>query len=119
LEANYNYPSYQKDTDGADSGDPEDTPSFDSRPKEKTEDPRSSVSPARPTRDNKIESAWEKERKARQRAASVAGDGVSANDILAEAGIDATDAEMRAAKNKIVRFKRATTTTPTGPKSRK
>ena len=120
LEDNYNYPSYQKDGDNYDPEDAEDnTPSFDSRPKEKTEDPRSSVSPARPTRDNKIESAWEKERKARQRAASVAGDGVSANDILAEAGIDATDAEMRAAKNKIVRFKRATTTTPTGPKSRK
>jgi hypothetical protein len=121
LEADYNYPSYQKDGDNADSDEDKDkdTPSFDSRPKEKTEDPRSSVSPARSTSENKKESPAEKERKARQRAASVAGDGVSANDILASTGIDATEAEMRAAKNNIVRFKRAATPTPTGPKSRK
>jgi hypothetical protein len=119
LEADYNYPSYQKDGDNADSDEAADTPSFDSRPKEKTEDPRSSVSSARSTSENKKESPAEKERKARQRAASVAGDGVSANDILASTGIDATEAEMRAAKNNIVRFKRAATPTPTGPKSRK
>jgi hypothetical protein len=119
LEADYNYPSYQKDGDNADSDEAADTPSFDSRPKEKTEDPRSSVSPARSTSENKKESPAEKERKARQRAASVAGDGVSANDILASTGIDATEAEMRAAKNNIIRFKRAATPTPTGPKSRK
>jgi hypothetical protein len=119
LEADYNYPSYQKDGDNADSDEAADTPSFDSRPKEKTEDPRSSVSSARSTSENKKESPAEKERKARQRAASVAGDGVSANDILAETGIDATEAEMRAAKNNIIRFKRAATPTPTGPKSRK
>jgi curved DNA-binding protein CbpA len=120
LEAKYNYPSYQKDGDNADSDEDKDkdTPSFDSRPKEKTEDPRSSVSPARSTSEKK-ESPAEKERKARQRAASVAGDGVSANEILAETGIDATEAEMRAAKNNIVRFKRAATTTPTSPKSRR
>jgi hypothetical protein len=119
LEADYNYPSYQKDGDNADSDEAADTPSFDSRPKEKTEDPRSSVSPARSTSENKKESPAEKERKARQRAASVAGDGVSANDILASTGIDATEAEMRAAKNNIIRFKRAATPTPTGPKSRR
>jgi curved DNA-binding protein CbpA len=121
LEADYNYPSYQKDGDNADSDEDKDkdTPSFDSRPKEKTEDPRSSVSPARSTSENKKESPAEKERKARQRAASVAGDGVSAHEILAETGIDATEAEMQAAKNNIVRFKRAATPTPTGPKSRK
>jgi epoxyqueuosine reductase QueG len=119
LEADYNYPSYQKDGDNADSDEAADTPSFDSRPKEKTEDPRSSVSPARSTSENKKESPAEKERKARQRAASVAGDGVSANDILASTGIDATEAEMRAAKNNIIRFKRAATPTPTSPKSRR
>jgi hypothetical protein len=119
LEADYNYPSYQKDGDNADSDEAADTPSFDSRPKEKTEDPRSSVSPARSTSENKKESPAEKERKARQRAASVAGDGVSANDILASTGIDATEPEMRAAKNNIIRFKRAATTTPTSPKSRR
>jgi hypothetical protein len=120
LEAKYNYPSYQKDGDNADSDEDKDkdTPSFDSRPKEKTEDPRSSVSPARSTSEKK-ESPAEKERKARQRAASVAGDGVSANDILASTGIDATEAEMRAAKNNIIRFKRAATPTPTSPKSRR
>jgi hypothetical protein len=119
LEANYNYPSYQKDGDNADSDEAADTPSFDSRPKEKTEDPRSSVSPARSTSENKKESPAEKERKARQRAASVAGDGVSAHEILAETGIDATEAEMQAAKNNIVRLKRAATPTPTSPKSRR
>jgi hypothetical protein len=88
-----------------------------SHTKPKTEGPANNIVSARGLRDNNKKPDPRQE--GMKRAASVAGDGVSANDILASTGIDATEAEMRAAKNNIIRFKRAATPTPTGPKSRK
>jgi hypothetical protein len=88
-----------------------------SNTKPKTEGPANNIVSARGLRDNNKKPDPRQE--GMKRAASVAGDGVSANEILAETGIDATEAEMRAAKNNIVRFKRAATTTPTSPKSRR
>ncbi len=88
-----------------------------SNTKPKTEGPANNIVSARGLRDNNKKPDPRQE--GMKRAASVAGDGVSANEILAETGIDATEAEMRAAKNNIVRLKRAATPTPTGPKSRR
>jgi hypothetical protein len=88
-----------------------------SNTKPKTEGPANNIVSARGLRDNNKKPDPRQE--GMKRAASVAGDGVSANEILAETGIDATEAEMRAAKNNIVRLKRAATPTPTSPKSRR
>jgi hypothetical protein len=88
-----------------------------SNTKPKTEGPANNIVSARGLRDNN--KTPDPRQEGMKRAASVAGDGVSANEILAETGIDATEAEMRAAKNNIVRLKRAATPTPTSPKSRR
>ncbi len=131
LEDNYNYPSYQKDADGADSGDPEDTPSFDSRPKEKEDaKPVNTIVSARGLRDNNKKTRSDIVSEGRKRASSVAR-GVPINQILAVTGYEASEAEMAAvadrlreeaknvAANNINTFQRSRVPTPTGPKSRK
>ena len=131
LEDNYNYPSYQKDADGADSGDPEDTPSFDSRPKEKEDaKPANTIVSARGLRDNNKKTRSDIVSEGRKRASSVAR-GVPINQILAVTGYEASEAEMAAvadrlreeaknvAANNINTFQRSRVPTPTGPKSRK
>ena len=131
LEANYNYPSYQKDTGDTASDEAEDTPSFDSRPKEK-EDAKSAntIVSARGLRDNNKKTRSDIVSEGRKRASSVAR-GVPINQILAVTGYEASEAEMAAvadrlreeaknvAANNINTFQRSRVPTPTGPKSRK
>ena len=131
LEDNYNYPSYQKDTGDTASDEAEDTPSFDSRPKEKEDaKPANTIVSARGLRDNNKKTRSDIVSEGRKRASSVAR-GVPINQILAVTGYEASEAEMAAvadrlreeaknvAANNINTFQRSRVPTPTGPKSRK
>ncbi|MFM7630940.1 MAG: DnaJ domain-containing protein, partial [Alphaproteobacteria bacterium] len=100
LEDNYNYPSYQKDGDN-DSDKVEDRTSSSNSPhKKEKEEPANKIVSARGLRDNNKKSDSYKE--GMKRAASVAGDGVSAHEIIAMVGYEADIGQMRKAKEEIV-----------------